>query len=53
MRIAVIANTAWYLSNFRLNLMRALSEAGHEIVAVAPGDQYVARIHDAGFRFGG
>ncbi len=51
MRIAVIANTAWYLSNFRLNLMRALSEAGHEIVAVAPSDQYVQRIRDAGFRF--
>lgn len=51
MRIAVVANTAWYLVNFRLNLMRALQEAGHEVVAVAPPDGYVARIIDANIDF--
>ncbi len=38
MRIAVVANTAWYLVNFRLNLMQALLANGHEVVAVAPHD---------------
>lgn len=38
MRVALVANTAWYLVNFRLNLMRALQAAGHEVVAIAPDD---------------
>lgn len=38
MRVAVIANTAWYLVNFRLNLMKALLDEGHTVVAVAPDD---------------
>ncbi len=45
MRIAVIANTTWYLSNFRLNLMLALVEQGHEVIAVAPSDG-----HEEGIR---
>lgn len=51
MRIAVVSNTAWYLCNFRLNLMRALQSAGHTVVAVAPMDGYVCQIQAAGFEF--
>lgn len=51
MRIAVISNTAWYLFNFRLNLMLALQTAGHTVVAVAPVDQYADRISSAGVKF--
>ena len=51
MRIAIVSNTAWYLFNFRLNLMRALLQAGHEVVAVAPQDEYVARIEAVGATF--
>lgn len=50
MRIALVANTSWYLFNFRLNLMRALEAAGHRVVAIAPPDGYVDRIAAAGFR---
>lgn len=50
MRIAVVANTTWYLFNFRLNLMRALEQRGHQVVAVGPADDYVARIVAEGFR---
>lgn len=35
-RVAVLANTAWYLANFRLNFMRALRQEGYEVVAIAP-----------------
>lgn len=48
MRIAVVSNTAWYLYNFRLNLMRALQRAGHTVIAIAPHDEYSNRIHEAG-----
>lgn len=51
MRIAVVSNTAWYLFNFRLNLMRALQAAGHDVVAVAPIDSYVEKITSAGVEF--
>ncbi|ODU31815.1 glycosyltransferase family 4 protein [uncultured Thiobacillus sp.] len=48
MRIAVISNTSWYLYNFRLNLMRALMAAGHEVIAVGPPDAYVEKLVAAG-----
>lgn len=38
MRVAVVANTAWYLSNFRLNLMRALRAQGCEVLAIGARD---------------
>lgn len=51
MRIAVVSNTAWYLFNFRLNLMRELQAAGHAVVAVAPDDAYAQCIRNAGIVF--
>lgn len=51
MRIAVTANTAWYLSNFRLNLMRALKDEGHSLVAVASAAPDAEKIRAAGFQF--
>lgn len=52
MRVAVVANTAWYLVNFRLNLMQALLADGHEVVAVAPDDAVqAARLRAAGVAF--
>ena len=50
MRIAVVANTSWYLYNFRLTLMVALSRAGHEVVAVGPPDVYVEKLTAGGIR---
>ncbi len=51
MRIAVVSNTAWYLFNFRFNLMSALQSAGHTVVAVAPIDAYSGQLRAAGFVF--
>lgn len=53
MRIAVVSNTAWYLFNFRLNLMRALQADGHAVTAVAPADAYADKIRAAGIAFEG
>lgn len=49
MRIAVVANSGWYLFNFRVNLMRALKDAGHEVVAVSPPDEHAGRLQALGF----
>lgn len=48
MKIAVVANSAWYLYNFRLRLMQALRSDGHELLAVAPADGHAARLQEAG-----
>jgi glycosyltransferase involved in cell wall biosynthesis len=40
-KIAIVANTTWYLYNFRRNLMLALREQGHELIAVGSTDGYV------------
>lgn len=50
-KILVCSNTAWYLWNFRLSLMKELSGAGYEVVACAPVDEYVEKITAAGIRF--
>ncbi|WP_374434436.1 glycosyltransferase family 4 protein [Inhella sp.] len=51
MRLAILANSAWYLQNFRLGLARHLRELGHEVVFIAPADGYETRLTDAGFAF--
>jgi glycosyltransferase involved in cell wall biosynthesis len=51
-KIFVVANTSWYLFNFRLNLMLQLQGLGYEVVAVAPPDEYSARFatYSMGFK---
>lgn len=51
MKIFLIGNTAWSLINFRSGLMLGLMAAGHEVVAVAPPDEHVARIEALGVTF--
>ena len=43
-------NTAWNIFNFRHGLMTALANAGFEVTAFAPPDEYVARIESLGVR---
>lgn len=50
LRIAVVANTSWYLYNFRRNLMRALAEGGHEVVAIGGDGEFAQRLQQEGFR---
>jgi glycosyltransferase involved in cell wall biosynthesis len=53
MKVAVVANTTWYIFNFRRNLMAALQRSGHQVVAIAGTDDYVPRLTAAGFRHRG
>jgi len=50
-KIVIVSNVSWNLYNFRLSLMKAMQEAGYEVIAVAPYDEYSQRIIDAGFEF--
>ena len=49
LRIAVVANTSWYLHNFRRNLMRALQQDGHHVIAVGGDGPFAQRLREQGF----
>ena len=49
LRIAVVANTAWYLHNFRRNLMRALQQEGHHVIAIGGDGPFAQRLREQGF----
>lgn len=51
MRILLLANTDWYLYNFRLALAKALRARGDEILLLAPPGRYVERLETEGFRW--
>ncbi len=51
MRIALVINTSWNIWNFRLPLVRAFLDAGHEVLAIAPPDAYSDRLVAAGCRY--
>lgn len=48
--IALSANTAWYLYNFRRGLIAALLQQSHEVWALAPEDEFSARLVELGCR---
>ena len=51
MRVALVINTSWNIYNFRMSLVKALQAAGYEVLAIAPPDDYSARLEAAGCRF--
>ncbi|MGB0524994.1 MAG: glycosyltransferase family 4 protein [Flammeovirgaceae bacterium] len=44
MRIGITINTAWNIYNFRKGLIRTLQAEGHQIVAIAPKDEFSERL---------
>lgn len=46
--VVITANTSWYLFNFRNNLIKALLEAGYQVLAIAPQDDYSLRLTQLG-----
>ena len=44
MKIAIVINTSWNIYNFRGGLIKALQQEGWEVIAIAPKDDFSARI---------
>ena len=42
--VLLIANTSWYLYNFRQGTIRTLQEEGHSVVCLAPPDSFSDRL---------
>lgn len=51
MKIALVANTDWYLYNFRLSLACALVKRGAQVVFISPPGIYAQRLVAQGFRW--
>ena len=47
----MVLNTSWNIYNFRMGLLNALKEDGHDVYVLAPQDQYSKHISEAGFKF--
>ncbi|MGB9855706.1 MAG: glycosyltransferase family 4 protein [Caldisericum exile] len=50
-KIALVSNTSWSIYNFRFGIMKALRDAGHIVVAIAPYDKYSEIIEKEGFEY--
>lgn len=48
MKIAIVLNTSWNIYNFRMGLIKSLQAAGHEVIAIAPHDEFTDRLVEAG-----
>jgi glycosyltransferase involved in cell wall biosynthesis len=50
-KVLLVANTDWYLYNFRLALADTLIQRGAEVVLVSPAGPYSAKIQAGGYRW--
>jgi len=51
MKITIIANTSWYIFNFRFNLIKELIRKGHEVQIISSSDGYEENFLKAGIKF--
>ncbi|MCJ0764329.1 glycosyltransferase family 4 protein [Variovorax terrae] len=51
MRIALFANTDWYLYNFRRSLAQSLKDAGYDVILISPAGLYSEKLKAMGFRW--
>ncbi|HEV6966449.1 glycosyltransferase family 4 protein [Roseateles sp.] len=51
MKVVICINTAWNILNFRRGLIEALLKKGHEVIALAPRDEFADELVRAGCRF--
>ena len=49
-KILLLANSSWYIYNFRLPLIQKIRDNGYNLVIVAPKDKYSKLIEANGFR---
>ncbi|TAH22486.1 MAG: glycosyltransferase family 1 protein [Cytophagales bacterium] len=51
MRIGIIINSSWNIYNFRIGLIEAFQKGGHQVIAIAPDDGFVAELEAKGCEF--
>lgn len=48
MKVAIVLNTSWNIYNFRMGLIQALREDGHDVHTIAPVDDFTPFLAEAG-----
>ena len=51
LKILIVANTSWYLYNFRLGLISALLDRQYEVSVLAPKDGFSDKLKRAGCEY--
>ena len=49
--VAFVSNSAWSVYNFRIDVIRHLIRIGHDILVIAPDDEYSPHLVQSGCRF--
>lgn len=49
-KVVLLANTDWYLANFRFELAASLRERGADVHCIAPSGRYLPRLEQQGFQ---
>ena len=44
-KLAFVANTTWFVSNFKVSLLNYIEQAGFDIYVIAPPDDYLHYLH--------
>ena len=47
-KVALVANSTWNIYNFRLSLIKRLKAEGYRVVVIAPVDEYINYLNQAG-----
>jgi glycosyltransferase involved in cell wall biosynthesis len=51
MKIILLANTDWYLYNFKMSLAQALRERGDSVLLISPAGKYTKKLVSQGFQW--
>ncbi|MTI19842.1 glycosyltransferase family 1 protein, partial [Fulvivirga sp. RKSG066] len=51
MKVGIVLNTSWNVYNFRMGLIKALQANNHEVIVIAPEDEYTPKLVEAGCTF--
>lgn len=49
MKVALVANTDWYLFGYRFDLAKTLRQGGLDVTLISPSGEYVQALRQAGF----
>ena len=49
-KIVFIANTCWYIYNFRIRLLQDVSAKNYEVLVIAPKDSYTDKLKAFGYK---
>ncbi len=51
MKIGIVLNSSWNVFNFRMSLITALQRQGHQVIVIAPKDDYSEKLIQLGCSF--